>query len=439
MSEALSHSRESDGSSLPPIRGVRRSSPMPAETFLANLLQAPEGTHPSLRPAVFGGPETRTRWERRYRVGLFVTDTVVVCIAVALAQYVRFGPPSVRAGDRRSDRELLGNAGRPVARSARSVRNSVPPGHRCGRRGIPAHRQRIVRGVLPVAPVRGSPAPERGSFRTDVLAIGERRDVSALAAELLSQPTCGYDVVGVGIPGHVGGQDDVLTVGTHSIPILGDEVSAMAALERSGADTVAVTSTDHFGAKGLRELACKLEAVDVDLVVTPGMMDVAGARLTLRPAAGFSLLHVERPQYRGAKRFQKRALDICCAMVALVLTGPMLLVAAIMVKLDTRGSVHYTAERIGMDGRPCNMLKLRSMITGADKQLPGLVAMNESQRGVLFKIHDDPRLSPGGTDHQAFQYRRAPAIHQRIEGRNERCGSPPASAARVRELQLGGI
>ena len=80
-----------------------------------------------------------------------------------------------------------------------------------------------------------------------MLAIGKRRDVSALAAELLSQPTCGYDVVGVGIPGHVGGQDDVLTVGTHSIPILGDEVSAMAALERSGADTVAVTSTDHFG------------------------------------------------------------------------------------------------------------------------------------------------------------------------------------------------
>ena len=155
------------------------------------------------------------------------------------------------------------------------------------------------------------------------------------------------------------------------------------------------------------------------------MMDVAGARLTLRPAAGFSLLHVERPQYRGAKRFQKRALDICCAMVALVLTGPMLLVAAIMVKLDTRGSVHYTAERIGMDGRPCNMLKLRSMITGADKQLPGLVAMNESQRGVLFKIHDDPRLTRVGRIIRRFSIHELPQFINVLKGEMSVVGPRP--------------
>ena len=147
MSEALSHSRESDGSSLPPIRGVRRSSPMPAETFLANLLQAPEGTHPSLRPAVFGGPETRTRWERRYRVGLFVTDTVVVCIAVALAQLCdsarlrsssRRSPIRSRATRQRwpscgsfcSQRSELGPAGSSVRASRNTGASST---HRSGR------------------------------------------------------------------------------------------------------------------------------------------------------------------------------------------------------------------------------------------------------------------------------------------------------------------
>ncbi|MBS2080428.1 sugar transferase, partial [Mycobacterium tuberculosis] len=71
------------------------------------------------------------------------------------------------------------------------------------------------------------------------------------------------------------------------------------AIDSCGADTVAVTQTDHFGMHGIRELLWQLETRDVDLVVSPGVMDVTEARLTLRLTGGLPLLHVDKPQYEG--------------------------------------------------------------------------------------------------------------------------------------------
>jgi len=125
-------------------------------------------------------------------------------------------------------------------------------------------------------------------------------------------------------------------------------------------------------------------------------MDVSGARLEMRPVAGFPLVHVEKPQYDGAKRFEKRAFDFVFAAIALVVASPVLLAAAIAIKLDSRGPVFYTAERIGIDGRPFAMLKFRTMVSDADRQLESLQNLNESSGGVLFKIKDDPRVTSVG-------------------------------------------
>ena len=135
--------------------------------------------------------------------------------------------------------------------------------------------------------------------------------------------------------------------------------------------------------------------MDVELVVSPGVMDVALSRLVMRPIAGLPLLHIEKPQYRGAKRFQKRAFDFCFALAALTATLPILAVVAIAIKITSRGPVFYSAERIGIDGRPFSMLKFRTMVQDADKQLESLLDKNESD-GLLFKIRDDPRVTSIG-------------------------------------------
>ena len=213
-----------------------------------------------------------------------------------------------------------------------------------------------------------------------------------LADELTDNPKDGYQVVGVGIPGYGAPRGEHLIVNDREIPIIGGESYALEAIRSCGADTVAIAGTEHFGVRGIRRLIWELEPMGVDLVVSPGVMDVALSRLVMRPIAGLPLLHIEKPQYRGAKRFQKRAFDFCFALAALVVTLPILLVTAIAIKLTSRGPVFYSSERIGIDGRPFSMLKFRTMVEDADKQLESLLGNNESD-GLLFKIREDPRVT----------------------------------------------
>jgi exopolysaccharide biosynthesis polyprenyl glycosylphosphotransferase len=130
-------------------------------------------------------------------------------------------------------------------------------------------------------------------------------------------------------------------------------------------------------------------------VVSPGVMDVARSRLVMRPIAGLPLLYIDKPQYQGAKRFEKRAFDFTFALAAMAVALPVLVVAALAIKLTSRGPVFYKAERIGIDGRPFMMFKFRTMVEDADKELESLLAANESD-GLLFKIKDDPRITPVG-------------------------------------------
>jgi exopolysaccharide biosynthesis polyprenyl glycosylphosphotransferase len=236
----------------------------------------------------------------------------------------------------------------------------------------------------------------QGACQTAVLAIGDKRAVSVLARELMRKPALGYRIVGVGIPGYGAPMGEAITVSGEEIPILGDEDAALAAIRECGANTVAITGTEHFGVDGIRRLAWQLEAMDVDLVVSPGVIDIAGQRLSMRPVSGYALIHVEKPQYEGANRFQKRAFDFCFALAALMAISPILICAAIAIKLTSPGPVFYVAERIGLDGKPFRMLKFRTMVVDAEARLAALVAQNDSPGAVLFKMREDPRITAVG-------------------------------------------
>jgi exopolysaccharide biosynthesis polyprenyl glycosylphosphotransferase len=178
--------------------------------------------------------------------------------------------------------------------------------------------------------------------------------------------------------------------------VLGDEGKVHDAILKTNADTVALTTTDHLGPEGVRELSWDLHKMGVDLVVTPGVVDVAGPRLTMRPVAGLPLIHVEKPQYSGTKKVQKLAFDYFVSVSVLLGALPVMIAAAIAIKLTSKGPVFYRSERIGLDGEPFQMIKFRTMVDGADKQVDSLVHVNEAIGGVLFKIKADPRITAVG-------------------------------------------
>ena len=116
-----------------------------------------------------------------------------------------------------------------------------------------------------------------GEYQTMVLAIGDRRKVTRLVRELDRNPRDGYVVVGACIPGSGLPRGDNLTVEGHKVPILGDDSHVLAAIDGCGADAVVVTQTEGYGVTAIRNLMWQLETMDVDLVVSPGVWDVADA------------------------------------------------------------------------------------------------------------------------------------------------------------------
>jgi exopolysaccharide biosynthesis polyprenyl glycosylphosphotransferase len=398
---------------------------------LARPLPPRNGQSPVIvRPVPTFNAGPARRWQHQYSRSLRITDSLIVCASVGLAQYVRFGDSPHVPGYRGEVLTLFSILFAALWLSAiamfhaRSVR-VIGAGIEEYRRVVSASfwtfgiiaianllaKIFIARGYLAVALPVGTLGllasrvlwryyiggkRAHGKYLTTVLAIGDRKGVSQLAQELTRNPRDGYVVVGAGIPGYGPSRGKTLLVHGREIPILGDESHALAAIARCGADTVALTGTERFGAEGIRQLMWRLETMDVDLVVAPGVMDVAEGRLALRPVAGFPLLHVEKPQYQGAKCFQKRAFDFCFALAALIGTSPLLIASAIAIKLTSKGPVFYPSERIGLDGKPFTMVKFRTMVDDADSQIESLLHLNDSPGGVLFKIRQDPRVTAVG-------------------------------------------
>jgi exopolysaccharide biosynthesis polyprenyl glycosylphosphotransferase len=228
----------------------------------------------------------------------------------------------------------------------------------------------------------------RGRYLRSVLAVGDPEHVRQLDLILRREVYAGYRVVGACLP--AGAQTLPLNV-----PVVGDTDHVREAVEETGADTVAVASLSGTSPDFLRRMSWSLEGLGVDVVVAPSLTDVAGPRIHVRPLAGLPLLHVDEPELTGAKRVGKSVLDVVGAALLAILSAPLLLVAAVAIRVDDGGPVLYRQIRVGEGGRLFTMLKLRTMAVGADERRGSLEELNESD-GALFKIRDDPRVTRPG-------------------------------------------
>jgi exopolysaccharide biosynthesis polyprenyl glycosylphosphotransferase len=374
----------------------------------------------------------KSGWASRHVRRLAATDAAVIITSVGIAQFARFGPDpaplrsevlvysytavsavlilawfSVLVLCRSREPRVVVSTG--VEEFRRVVRASI------GLFGTVAIisfllKLEVARGYLAVALPLGlgsllftrwlwrrwlAKKRSEGRFISTVLVVGSHSSAAAMAQEFERVQAAGYRVAGVCVPGWGTGRGGSVKVDGHAVPVLGDETAVIDVLQATDADMVAVSNTEYLGADGIRGLARQLEAVDVDLVVAPGVLDVAGPRLQIHPVAGLPLLHVDKPQYRGATKARKQALDVIGAAVALFVLWPLFIVVAVLIKLDSHGPVFYRAERIGLKGEPFAMLKFRSMVVGAENRRIAFIGQNEGA-GPLFKLRHDPRVTPVG-------------------------------------------
>ena len=155
------------------------------------------------------------------------------------------------------------------------------------------------------------------------------------------------------------------------------------AVTANGANAVAVVADPLLSGQTLRHLSWELEERHVDLMVDPGLVDVAGARLSIHPVADLSLLHVQRTRPSGDRLLAKAVFDRVVGSLILLLASPVMLTIALLVKLSSPGPVFFRQTRVGVDGQEFTMLKFRSMIVDADRLLGELIDDERGQRRAL--------------------------------------------------------
>ena len=134
------------------------------------------------------------------------------------------------------------------------------------------------------------------------------------------------------------------------------------------------------------------------------------------------------------QRFGKRTLDLVGATVALILAAPVLLLAALAIMIETRGSVLYRSTRVGRNGRPFTFYKLRSMVNGADRHRHHLSHLNECD-GPVFKISRDPRVTVVGRFLRTTSLDELPQLWNVIRGDMSLVGPRPPLPEEVSHYQ----
>ncbi len=177
-----------------------------------------------------------------------------------------------------------------------------------------------------------------------VLVVGRNDQVSTLRRHLEERPADGYVVVASCLPrGDAFAEPELELLGRTEMDIL-------AAVDKYDVDVVAVAADPELAGYTLRKLSWALEQRGVELIVSPGIVEVAGPRISIRPVAGLSLLHLERPSVSGGPHLLKSIFDRVVGCLLLLAIAPILLVTAVLVKLTSRGPVLFRQTRVGRGG-----------------------------------------------------------------------------------------
>lgn len=144
----------------------------------------------------------------------------------------------------------------------------------------------------------------------------------------------------------------------------------------------------------------------------------------------FMLLHVQQQRLyadwltHGAT-LTKRALDVIVASALLLLAAPLLLVIAVLIKLEDGGPIFLAQTRIGQFGREFKMYKVRSMCLNAEQLLRDLLGQNHHRDGVTFKMKNDPRITHVGKWLRKFSFDELPQLYNVLIGDMSLVGPRP--------------
>jgi exopolysaccharide biosynthesis polyprenyl glycosylphosphotransferase len=262
----------------------------------------------------------------------------------------------------------------------------------------------------------------RGQYCRSVIVVGTGDEAQEFAELVRDHPELGYRVQGL-----VGPYPTAELEAT--VRWLGPSGSELEVLRAIGADGVFIAA----GSNDLHdrsELIRRLVAEGVHVHLSGGVWGVDHRRLRPLPIGYEPLFYLEQARLRGYRLRVKRALDLVLAPLTLLVFSPVLLVAALAIKLQDGGSIFYSQKRVGRGGATFDFLKLRTMVEHADAMQDDLIELN-GRNGPLFKAEDDPRVTRFGRFLRASSIDELPQLINVIRGEMSLVGPRPALPCEV--------
>ena len=249
---------------------------------------------------------------------------------------------------------------------------------------------------------------------------------TGFVADLVARKIAGHPEHGVKLVGFVDVQDPSFTGeanGNGQGSLLGDlgryeQICSDFKVERV---VIAFSSLSH---EDLIEVIRTSKKLNMKITVVPRLFEVIGHSVEVDQLEGMALLGLRGFSRTRSSLALKRAIDVALSAALLIVLAPVLLVAVVAIKLSSRGPVLFGQERIGRGGGTFCMYKLRTMIQGADELKSDLAHLNEAE-GPMFKIADDPRVTPPGRVLRKLSLDEIPQLWNVLKGEMSLVGPRP--------------
>ncbi len=264
------------------------------------------------------------------------------------------------------------------------------------------------------------------NFR-NLLIVGDGKTARKAYLEMSSQPELGIRVKGFISLGDKE-KSEILDLPSR---LIGDSSNFETALKRHAIDEVLFTEVvkNFHKVRRLASIAVE-EGVSVSLVADFFSIEILKSDISY--FGTIPLIHYQPFPATPAALVIKRIIDIGFSSFLLILLSPLLIITAILIKLDSEGDVLFKQRRVGLNGRIFTLLKFRSMEKGAHRKLRSLKKYNE-MRGPAFKMKDDPRITRVGRFIRKYSIDELPQLINVLKGDMSLVGPRPPIPNEVSE------
>jgi exopolysaccharide biosynthesis polyprenyl glycosylphosphotransferase len=217
------------------------------------------------------------------------------------------------------------------------------------------------------------------------------------------------------------------------LPFLGSVADLPQIFAERDLDELIVAETD-FDDKSLLDLVDLAHRRGVRVRVAPTTAELLTKRAEYVPGQGVPLFELRPPAFVGTDWLVKRGFDLGVSLLVVVAGLPIWIAIAIMIKLGSRGPVFFRDERVGLNELKFGMFKFRTMYADAPERQQRLEAANEAG-GALFKLRDDPRVTPFGRLLRRFSLDEVPQVLNVLRGEMSLVGPRPLPLRDYRLLE----